>query len=230
MLEIKYIKRLDLEIYNNYKSNLYAFISKEEQKEIENYNNKKSEIEHLLGFVIRRKCLSKILSVQPYELQFEVGEKGKPFCKNFQNLFFNISHGGDYVVFAVSDKEVGVDIEMWKRKVNFEIANRFFSKREIEQLNQVSKEEKQKLFFQFWTAKESYLKMLGTGLTKPLSSFSIIFNHEKIDIFEEDRLLDETNIFQFYAESNHIISVCAYHKIDHNSNFKKLTIEELLNF
>ena len=40
---------------------------------------------------------------------------GKPVLKDCTNLFFNISHSGDYAVCAVSKQPVGIDIERIRR-------------------------------------------------------------------------------------------------------------------
>lgn len=227
MMDIKYIERLDLDLLKKYSSKFFAFISKEEREYVEQFRNEKSKIEHLLGVVLRRKYLSQFLSVTPEELIFDIGEKGKPFCSNFPNIYFNISHGGKYIVLAISNNAVGVDVEMWKRKVNFEIITRYFSQKEIEQLSHLTIEARQQLFFQYWTAKESYLKMLGTGLTKLLSSFSIVFNKEKISILEEDILLNDVNLFQFNPDNEHIVTVCGKNILKKNINIQKINIKNL---
>ncbi|MGE7591252.1 4'-phosphopantetheinyl transferase family protein [Peribacillus sp. NPDC101480] len=41
---------------------------------------------------------------------------GKPFSSNFPSFHYNISHSGEYVVCAVHDAEVGVDIKWAGRK------------------------------------------------------------------------------------------------------------------
>ena len=56
-------------------------------------------------------CPEEILAVDFGDYRIARGEKGKPFIVGVENVFFNISHSGDYVVCSVSDREIGIDIE-----------------------------------------------------------------------------------------------------------------------
>lgn len=101
---------------------------------------------------------------RPIELVMDHGEKGKPYLKEYP-LFFNLSHSGEYVVCAVSDREIGVDIQMCSDVNEGRIAERFFSKEECKALEHCgTAEERRRLFFRLWTRKEAYGKLLGDGV------------------------------------------------------------------
>ena len=117
---------------------------------------------------LREKIYGLVREKLGFSGEFERTENGKPYAKGA--AFFNISHSGSFAVAAVSDCEVGVDIERI-RDVNLRIAEKF-SGGEREYI--LSAESPQKAFFEIWTAKEAYLKKCGTGLTVPLDSFSVI--------------------------------------------------------
>ena len=71
---------------------------------------------------------------------------------------------------AVSDKEIGIDIEKLrtgKRK----LANRFFSKDECAALDTAWSDS---AFTRTWTRKESYIKATGMGMRMPLNEFSTV--------------------------------------------------------
>lgn len=105
------------------------------------------------------------------EISLTCGEKGKPYLTD-KSLFFNLSHSGKVCICAVSDKDLGCDVEKIKRaKMN--IANRFFSKEECLFLESTPESERDNAFFRLWTMKESFIKAVGTGLSMPLNSFSI---------------------------------------------------------
>ncbi len=53
--------------------------------------------------------LFKILGIRDSS-QISFNRYGKPFLLN-SNIHFNLSHSGDYIVLAVDENEIGVDIE-----------------------------------------------------------------------------------------------------------------------
>jgi phosphopantetheinyl transferase len=85
---------------------------------------------------------------------------GKPFIDGGPH--FSISHSGDWAVIAVCDSPVGFDIEAVAPARDVAgIARRAFhpSERCAAALGGLD------MFYRIWTAKESYMKMLGRGIT-----------------------------------------------------------------
>lgn len=68
------------------------------------------------------------------------GEHGKPMRKDGE-VCFNLSHSGKYVLCAVSETEIGCDIEKVK-EVKWKIAKRFFSEEEYDFLERLGRQEK----------------------------------------------------------------------------------------
>lgn len=132
---------------------------------------------------LREKIYGLVREKLGFSGEFERTENGKPYAEGA--AFFNISHSGSFAVAAVSDCEVGVDIERI-REVNLKIAEKFSSD-EREYI--LSAENPQKAFFEIWTAKEAYLKKCGTGITVPLNSFSVIGMTDIYRFFYEDCLI-----------------------------------------
>lgn len=106
-------------------------------------------------------------------VEVESGLWEKPRLVSPKGVFFNLSHSGDWTVIAVSDGEVGVDIQQVK-PVDMRLATRFFSADEGRILAEAGDGAKA-LFYRLWTVKEAYLKALGTGLNRPLNSFTVRF-------------------------------------------------------
>ena len=88
-----------------------------------------------------------------------------------------ISHSGNMALCAVSDEEVGCDIEL-PRGFDPNLARRFFHPTEQEWLFSQPEAEQSTAFFRLWTCKESFLKALGLGLSLPLDSFAVIPGEE----------------------------------------------------
>ena len=101
-------------------------------------------------------------------------EHGKPFIGNMSDLHFNISHSGDYAICAVSDTEVGCDIEK-TGELKMNLAERFFTPEE--RLVVKTPED----FFKIWVKKESVVKCTGEGLSRGLDTFSVLSNKTEIE-------------------------------------------------
>lgn len=119
---------------------------------------------------IRLCTVSGLLSelAEPLSLTYRYGEKGKPYFENIP-LFFSLSHSGEYVICAVSRRELGADIQKIQSADVLKLAKRFFSESECRTLEGCeSHRERQRLFFGFWTRKEAYGKLTGEGLAATL--------------------------------------------------------------
>ena len=125
-------------------------------------------------------------------------ENGKPVA---DNVFFNISHGGDYVVGVASDCEIGCDIE---KNVNapLEVAEHYFYLSELEYIR--SSTDKSRAFFTLWTLKESYMKMTGRGMSLPLDAFEIV---PEADRFILGKSTEKRCFFRTAEFDGHIFSV-----------------------
>lgn len=98
---------------------------------------------------------------------------GKPFFLNAPEIHFNISHSGSKVAVALSDREVGCDIEQIA-DIEMEVGERFFCRDEYEEMmSETDFEARRKAFFRFWTLKKSYMKAAGLGMSLPPASFSV---------------------------------------------------------
>jgi len=74
----------------------------------------------------------------------------------------------------VRGREIGVDVEKIRPEfAGEEIAERYFSSKEVDELRRLPDERRAEGFFLCWTRKEAYVKALGEGLRLPLDSFSV---------------------------------------------------------
>ena len=130
------------------------------------------------------------------EVRVEYGLWEKPRLISPQGVFFNISHSGAWTVAAVSDSEVGVDVQQVK-PVDMRLAKRFFTAEEWRRIEEAG-DGATELFYRFWTVKEAYLKALGTGLSRPLNSFSVRMTAGGAKIDDGEWLASEFDCFEGY--------------------------------
>ncbi len=114
--------------------------------------------------------ISELLNAVAFPLPLEYIYKGagKPYFKDYP-YYFSLSHSGDYVLCAISDEEIGADIQEMKPCDAERIATRFFTEEEKEKLRKCREEgEKLDCFYEIWSCKEAYGKMTGEGVGKAL--------------------------------------------------------------
>ncbi|MGN0805792.1 MAG: 4'-phosphopantetheinyl transferase family protein [Candidatus Coproplasma sp.] len=90
------------------------------------------------------------------------GEHGKPYLKE-GGVFFNLSHSGAVAVCAISDEEVGVDVQQ-VRPVKDVLIRRVCTKEEYSFVTENGGDIYER-FCRVWAVKESVLKCLGAGLS-----------------------------------------------------------------
>ena len=125
-----------------------------------------------------RQLLGSYLKRPAHEISFVYGEHGKPELAAEQansGMRFNISHAQGVALLAFArHREVGVDIEQVRPLDDGEqIAERFFSKQEVAVFTAVPAAQKPQAFFNCWTRKEAFIKVIGEGLSCPLDSFDV---------------------------------------------------------
>ena len=147
------------------------------------------------GIIIR-----KILNENGFsENDLKYSENEKPFV---DNLFFNVSHAGDYVVDVLSDCEVGCDIEK-NDNAPLKIAEHYFYSSELDYIKTAN--DKNKAFFTLWTLKESYMKMTGRGMSLALDAFEVV---PTADGFILGKSQEKRGFFRTMEFDGYIFSVC----------------------
>ena len=124
------------------------------------------------------------LGTERYTLEKE--RNGKPYIVERTDFHFNLSHSGCWVVLAWGSSEVGVDVEKIRMDTDLlAIAKRFYAPEEQCYILE-EPEQSRRRFFEVWTAKESYVKYLGTGLQKNLASFNVLSLEPKVRLYQRE--------------------------------------------
>ena len=126
---------------------------------------------------------------------------GKPVLANAPNIHFNLSHSGTIAACAVSDRPVGVDVETLQ-DADPGVVAMCFQPIEQEWINNAN--DRRRAFTRLWTRKESYLKLLGTGLTCPSASFCVLPGMD----------VPDGNCYSEMEEMGHLICVCTQQNND----------------
>ena len=161
----------------------------------------------LLGELLSRYSIHEFSGMDINSIRVHTGDKGKPYLDGYQGIHFNVSHSGDIVACAVSRSDVGIDVEH-KRKVNLRVAERFFSASEYQDLMALAEPDRQEYFFLLWTIKESYLKAIGSGLTKNLNSFTVQKAGDKF-ILTGDPYARSFSVKSYILPAGTCLSVCS---------------------
>lgn len=206
MLEI-YAVEINKDIDKNLFEKALDYVPISKQSRIKRFLRYEDSLRALIAEVLIRKIVILKLKINNDEIFFETGEYGKPHLKNFDKFHFNISHSGKWVLCAISDKPIGIDVEKIK-DLDIKIADRFFSKQEVEDLYNKNENDRLKYFFDLWTLKESYIKADGRGLNIPLNSFSFKIKDDKI-VFSTENLLKNCFFKRYKIDGNYRLSVCS---------------------
>jgi len=192
--------------YNKY----HSLLSEDEKTRASKFKFYKDKRCYVVGKGVLRLLSGKYLNNDAKAIVFEYGKQGKPKFKYEAHLNFNVSHSGDIAIIGfVYDHTIGIDIEIIKDDFDtLEIANNFFSKKEIAELRKIPNPQKHIAFYRCWTRKESFIKAKGQGLSFPLDSFSVsIDSDEKSELLEtkwDEHEKNFWNLFSFSPKEKYI--------------------------
>ena len=175
-----HIWRANLNLPADEVTRLSAFLSPDETARANKYRFPIHRRRFIVARGILRDLLGNYLEISPNTVKFEYGDRGKPYISlnACQDLQFNISHSEEYALLGFTgDRSIGVDIEYLREMPDaVKIAQRFFSPKEYDLIRNLDAKQQCQAFFKLWTAKEAYLKAIGTGLAGCLTSIDIDFD------------------------------------------------------
>ena len=172
-----YMKMLDL-------------VCEEKRSKLANIKISENQLQSLTAGVLLRVVLCTYFGFINENIVFERETNGKPYLKN-KSVHFNISHSESLVAVAVSDRDVGVDLEK-TCEVNPKLTDRYFTENEKKYIN-VKSPDWQTRFFEVWTKKEAILKKSGLGLRVKLNELET----------------DECNTVKTFKLDGFVLSVCS---------------------
>ncbi|WP_346940659.1 4'-phosphopantetheinyl transferase superfamily protein [Clostridium sp.] len=217
-----------LDISEDMLNKLYSLTDSKKISKVKKFINKKDKIRTLIGEILIRIIITENLGIRNDNISFEKNPYGKPYIKEYTQFNFNISHSGDFVVCAIDNNPIGVDIEEVKYIEYEDIAKNFFTKNEFDYITRNDSYSSVSRFYEIWTLKESFIKCCGQGLSMPLKSFSIDIDEYKnirvvTDGKHKDYIFKSVNM-----ESNYKIAICSLSK-DISDNITIIDQDCLIN-
>ncbi|MCR4806674.1 MAG: 4'-phosphopantetheinyl transferase superfamily protein [Lachnospiraceae bacterium] len=189
-------------------SDLLSYVEDDYREKVLRYRFPADRKRSLYGHLLARYAIIKEWGLKNSEIKMLTGPYGKPYLKDREDVFFNVSHSGDLAVCVTGKGPVGIDVQEIKGTKEG-LAQRFFSKEENHSLAGLTKEEREKAFFSLWSLKEAYIKAEGKGLSIPLDSFSILLKGSEIKLYIEGEEKEGYSFRQYDGWDGYALSVCA---------------------
>ena len=122
-------------------------------------------------------------------------QAGKPVFAQREDLHFSLSHSGPYAMCAISDCQIGADVQQIK-PVHMSVARRFHF-RERDWLAEQPHEEQNRAFFRIWTRKEAWVKAVSRD--------------QLLSMDEEDVIhgADGWQFGEYWLDEEYLATVCA---------------------
>lgn len=183
-----------------------ALVSFDERLIVSRYVRKQDQDRFTIGRGFLRAILSRYTGIAPLDLQFNLGAGKKPYIQNNVSIFFNISHSLNWVLVAVSNKDVGVDIEFIDPDFSpNEVVHEYFSSAEV---NYLDTQPNNSAFYTLWTRKEAFLKATGQGIGDHLKFSPSLNGRHELDpqLSGSDR---NWKVLSFMLNPNYVCAVAS---------------------
>ncbi|HHF7011403.1 4'-phosphopantetheinyl transferase family protein [Streptococcus mutans] len=221
----QYSIKIDKSLSTNQMEKLMTIVSEKRRLKANRFIHQKDRERCLLAEALVRYALIKDYGMKEEKILFDRSRHGKPLLIG-SNLHFNLSHSGKWVVCAIGNSQLGVDVEL-VRLLEYKNIYKSFSSTERMYLDALPSQNKQTSFFKLWTLKESFVKFTGIGLKYPFDSFSIDVNSLKL--LKEEQQGTNLSFFSRKLDEKHWYALCCEpDKI--NKKIKQIDLDEILSF
>ena len=234
MIKLYYCNIKDLSDTNYYEQG-FSKLSPDRRSKIAKITPPMDKIRSMGAGLLLDYCL-KLEGIETYSI--ETRNHGKPYLNGMKIPngmyipFFNLSHSENFVLCGISDREIGVDIQLKKTdgkssKWIDSIITKHFTAEEQSFIKESLAEKKLELFYQIWTGKESYMKMTGKGFSKGLNTFVVKLENKEVCDLEELKTYPIWNIQITEMVQHYLIAVCSEVK-EADISLSNITIEQIL--
>jgi 4'-phosphopantetheinyl transferase len=201
----------------------HELMTREEVEEHQRFAFTEGRHQYLVTRALVRTVLSRYADVEPRDWSFRPNAYGRPEIAEpavLPDVRFSLSHTRGCIACLVARQgDVGVDVEdLDSGHDALELANRYFSPREVQDLQASPASLHSRHFLRLWTLKEAYMKARGLGLSLPLDGCSF---HVSVDghigVSFEPRVNDDARAWQFqlvHPTPRHVAAVAVHRAAD----------------
>jgi len=149
-------------------------LSAEERSRADRFLRAEDRTRFILTRAALRSLLGEAIGSAPKDIAFETSAYGKPHLAHGRGPHFNVSHSGSFALIGISERPIGVDIELMRDTFDeLALARSFFCEDEHRFLAGLESPAQLQSFYKIWTCKEAVLKAFGVGISTYLKDFSI---------------------------------------------------------
>lgn len=141
-----------------------AEISEQRREKALRFKHEQGRRECVAAYLLLKKALHDEYGIDGNPTLAE-REGGKPYIVGHEDIHFNFSHCREAVVCAVSNEEVGIDVERIRPYKNH-LARYVLNDEEYDKVKTADNPALE--FTKFWTMKEALLKLTGEGIRNDL--------------------------------------------------------------
>jgi phosphopantetheinyl transferase len=193
-------------------SNEYNYLNEQDIYNLDKYEGK-TKTKKYFGILLQKYIIKLNYDIPIDHIKIEKEFNGKPY---FKNLDYNLSYSKNYVIIAYSDQELGIDIEDVKDGIE-KIVEKYGDKYLINKNNNVKNTI-------IWTNIESYLKLIGTGLSK-IDDIKINKYNEICDESLKKKLFNYD--ISYFLPKNVVGTITVFKKID-SIKFEEINLKKLI--
>ena len=210
-----HVWRVKLDLSADEITKLTTILAEDEQLKANRFRFAEHQRRYIAARGILRRLIGIYLNITGDSVKFEYNSRGKPKIAEFlnhQNLQFNVSHSQELALCGITrDRRIGIDLE-YLRDIDdaAKIAQRFFSPTESALIASLHGEEQKQVFFQLWTAKEAYLKAIGSGLAGGLDRVEVSLTKQSVSLLSVGEASENAanwSLDKFIPEINYVATV-----------------------
>lgn len=153
------------------------------------FTDKKIESDTIITQAVKEYCLFYDLAIFDFKISREQGKK--PVMMP-ERLFFNLSHSKRYTICAVSDKNVGIDLQYHDNKIDIAAISKKYLNFELKDI---------KIFYDYYAKAEANAKLDGQDLLQKLKTLDNggqlipIFKDYSFAVCGEDKSIYITELY-----------------------------------